>query len=267
MHFFEDLQDAALVSRVQGGDMFALQALIERYQPVLYVVAEVMLGDAVKARELTRATLLGTYMRMSELDKTCGFLSSAHSLLINECLALLRRTSVQPSGAPVADGPAAGRPGEAAAFRSLPFDERCRRMRAALLQIVPERRAIVVLRHLAGLSYGEIALTLDLPIERVRGRLHAARQQLGEWLLGWPRATSLDARQEDLLQRHIDGALDHHEREAREHLLSVNRDAFVRAAALRDLGRSLNALTPVGPPINLASQVLTWVEFLTPKRR
>jgi DNA-directed RNA polymerase specialized sigma24 family protein len=223
----------------------------------------VMLGDAAEAREVTRWALLGTCVRISQLDEASGFMRSAYRLLTDECLHVLRVGPVRLPGAPIAGGDPGGSLEDAAAFRALTFDDRCARGRAAILQLLPESRAIVVLRHLAGLSYEEIAMTLDLPGERVRLRLHAVRQQLGERLLGWPRHSTLSASQDDLLQRHLDGALDADEREARERLLAVHADAPVRAAALRELGHLLNMLAPEEPPIGLTTQVLSWAEFLT----
>ena len=55
----------------------------------------------------------------------------------------------------------------------------------ALQQLTPEYRTVVVLRHFAGQSYGEIAEALAIPEKTVKSRLYSARQRLGELLLGW----------------------------------------------------------------------------------
>jgi RNA polymerase sigma-70 factor (ECF subfamily) len=55
----------------------------------------------------------------------------------------------------------------------------------ALLRLTPEYRTVVVLRHFAGQSYGEIAEALAIPEKTVKSRLYSARQRLGELLLGW----------------------------------------------------------------------------------
>ena len=63
--------------------------------------------------------------------------------------------------------------------------ERQAQVQAALLQLTPEYRAVVVLRHFAGLSYDEMADALGVPAKTVKSRLYSARQRLGELLLGW----------------------------------------------------------------------------------
>ena len=73
-----------------------------------------------------------------------------------------------------------GSPFETAASR-----ERRAQVQAALLQLSPDYRAVVVLRHFAGLSYDEMATALGVPSKTIKSRLHTARQRLGELLLGW----------------------------------------------------------------------------------
>jgi RNA polymerase sigma factor (sigma-70 family) len=52
----------------------------------------------------------------------------------------------------------------------------------AIAELPDERRLVVVLRDLEGLSYEEIAEALALPLNTVRSRLHRARMDLKEKL-------------------------------------------------------------------------------------
>ncbi len=51
-------------------------------------------------------------------------------------------------------------------------------LQRAITELPEERRIVVVLRDLEGLSYEEIAEALDLPVNTVRSRLHRARLDL-----------------------------------------------------------------------------------------
>ena len=78
----------------------------------------------------------------------------------------------------------------ALASRETPFEvaangERARQVQQALLKLTPDARAVIVMRHYGDLSYDEIAAALDVPSKTVKSRLYAARQRLGEMLLGW----------------------------------------------------------------------------------
>jgi len=52
----------------------------------------------------------------------------------------------------------------------------------AIAELAEERRVVIILRDLEGLSYEEIALALDLEPGTVRSRLHRARMELKDKL-------------------------------------------------------------------------------------
>jgi RNA polymerase sigma-70 factor (ECF subfamily) len=55
-------------------------------------------------------------------------------------------------------------------------------VRSAIERLGPEHRDVVLLREIEGLSYGEIAGVLQIPVGTVRSRLHNARVELGTLL-------------------------------------------------------------------------------------
>jgi RNA polymerase sigma-70 factor (ECF subfamily) len=57
-----------------------------------------------------------------------------------------------------------------------------REVEAALGRLSEKLRAVVVLRHSAGLSYDEIAETLDLPLGTVKRRLFDAMEKMRRML-------------------------------------------------------------------------------------
>jgi RNA polymerase sigma-70 factor (ECF subfamily) len=60
--------------------------------------------------------------------------------------------------------------------------ERGERVRQAVLELPQASRGVLILREYEGLSYREIAETLDIPIGTVMSRLHYARNRLRELL-------------------------------------------------------------------------------------
>ena len=54
----------------------------------------------------------------------------------------------------------------------------------AISSLRPEYRSCILLRHVEGRSYEEIAATLDLPLGTVKTYIHRARHQLREALEG-----------------------------------------------------------------------------------
>jgi RNA polymerase sigma-70 factor (ECF subfamily) len=170
--------DGQLVARCLQGDTTAFETLVERYHRVLYTVAYRMLGNAEDARDATQEAFVKAYERLASFNPELRFFSWIYRIVTNECLNEIRARRVQVPVPP--DLEAAGGP-------ALEFEtgERRRRVQAALLTLTPEHREVVVLRHFAGLSYGEMALALGIPAKTVKSRLYSARQALGQRLLGW----------------------------------------------------------------------------------
>ena len=52
----------------------------------------------------------------------------------------------------------------------------------AIARLRPEYRSCIMLRHVEGRSYEEIAATLDLPLGTVKTYIHRARHELREAL-------------------------------------------------------------------------------------
>jgi RNA polymerase sigma-70 factor (ECF subfamily) len=72
---------------------------------------------------------------------------------------------------------------EAAASGALPDEalaekERQARVRAALANLPPEQHEVVVLSYLEGLSHGEIAERLRVPLGTVKSRMRIAYQKI-----------------------------------------------------------------------------------------
>jgi RNA polymerase sigma factor (sigma-70 family) len=170
--------DSLFVAECLAGDTAAFRPLVERYQRVLFSVALRMLGDREEATDATQTAFVKAFEKLVTYDRRHRFFSWLYRILVNECLNVRRAQRLE---VPLDDGiPAAGDPLEA-----LQVNERRARVKAAVARLPREQREVIILRHFADLSYGEIAEALGLPEKIVKSRLYSARQQLGHWLLGW----------------------------------------------------------------------------------
>lgn len=178
VYFSSDDEDLGLVRRSLAGQTEAFGELVTRYQRVMYTVALRMLGNPEDAQDATQDAFVKAYQRLTTFDTSYRFYSWMYRILVNECLNVNRdRRPEEPLDADVA--------GSGSPFDSTVAAERRMQIDTALLQLTPEYRTVVVLRHFAGQSYEEIAEALAIPVKTVKSRLYTARQQLGELLLGW----------------------------------------------------------------------------------
>jgi RNA polymerase sigma-70 factor (ECF subfamily) len=170
VYLSQDAEDAALVGRVLSGDMVAFELLVERYQRPLFNVAARMLGSREDAADATQNALVRIYENIRAFDQGRRFFSWSYRILVNECLNV---DAEDASLAPVA-------------FEQVAAAERRAAVQRALMELTPELRAVIVLRHYGALSYEEISDALGgVPVKTVKSRLHTARQRLGRKLLGW----------------------------------------------------------------------------------
>lgn len=86
----------------------------------------------------------------------------------------LRRRFAESGGVPLPDRPDPRRTSVVAGTRLDLLD--------ALQGLTPEHAEAVALRDVLGVSYGEIAIPLDVPEGTVKSRIHEARRQLRQRL-------------------------------------------------------------------------------------
>jgi RNA polymerase sigma-70 factor (ECF subfamily) len=138
---------------------------------VLFNVALRMLGDYAAADDATQNAFISAYRKLASFDPNRRFFSWIYRILVNECLNDRRsRRPFEPIGA---DAAAVGSPAE-----DLETLERRRAVQAAIRDLPPDYREVVVLRHFGGLSYDEIADAVSVPAKTVKSRLHTARERL-----------------------------------------------------------------------------------------
>jgi RNA polymerase sigma-70 factor (ECF subfamily) len=148
----------------------------------LYNVAYRLTGDHDDAQDLVQEVLLRVRRGLATFRP--GSLEAWLSrITTNAFLDEVRRRARRPSIRLVEEDehalPASPGADEAARAAGLPDD-----IQAALGALPDEYRVAVVLCDVVGLSYGEIADALDVPVGTVRSRIHRGRAQLREALVG-----------------------------------------------------------------------------------
>jgi RNA polymerase sigma-70 factor (ECF subfamily) len=171
----DEVPDNALVARCLGGDVEAFAPLVRRYERVLYNVALRMLGDREDARDVTQDAFLKAYQKLATFDPSYRFFSWMYRIVVNESLNLRGRRT--PTTALEFDLVSSGRADDGLREREIRD-----RVQAGLARLPDSDREVLVLRHFAELSYGDIAVSLGIAEKTVKSRLHEARQRLGRAL-------------------------------------------------------------------------------------
>jgi RNA polymerase sigma-70 factor (sigma-E family) len=161
-----------------------LAALFRAHQLELVRLAFLLVGDRPTAEDVVQdvfARLQARRLRTTE----DGGLAYARAAVLNGCRSVLRRqaTARRLTEAAGTDLAAGGGVADSAEGQALLAEDR-RRVLAALSQLPPRRREVLVLRYYLGLSEAEIAATLGISAGAVKSSaargLAALARQIGE---------------------------------------------------------------------------------------
>jgi RNA polymerase sigma-70 factor (ECF subfamily) len=185
--------DGELVQRAREGDRDAFRELVERYQRKIATLAIGMLRNREDALDVVQETFTKAYQSLDRFKGDASFYTWAYRIAVNLCIdhqrreAKLPHAALEPRDVERGEDPMAMLPGEAELddpYQHTRDAEIARGLAAAIAELTPEHRAVILLREVDGLSYEEISHVLECPKGTVMSRLHYARRQLQERLRG-----------------------------------------------------------------------------------
>ncbi|HJU83158.1 MAG TPA: sigma-70 family RNA polymerase sigma factor [Holophagaceae bacterium] len=178
--------DEYLVAEVAGGSAEALQALHQRYAPLVFHVACKSL-DRAAAEEITQDVFTALWTRAGTFDPARGTLKAwllqiAHHRIVNELRTRSRRPRAE-------GGPE--RVDELLAHDGAPDEAVWREyqraaVREAIRALPPAQRQALSLAYFQELSHEEVATSLRIPLGTAKTRIRAGLRTLGgrlSWLV------------------------------------------------------------------------------------
>lgn len=163
--------DAELVRRWQRGDAAAAAAIARRHTDAVGAVAWAILRSPEGIDDALQETFLRATRaihRLKRPDRVASFLAGIARHVAVDMLRQNHRHA-QPAAAP-GHAPSPELSAERAELR--------RQLDAALIALPQDQRELFLLKYVAGLSYADIALTLDTTPEAVGQKLWRIRQKL-----------------------------------------------------------------------------------------
>lgn len=182
-------QEAAVIKAVLDGDTNAYEYLVKAYEKNVYNLALRMVGNSEDAYDMSQEAFIKAYNSLHSFRGDSKFSVWLYRIVSNVCLDYLRSRNrkatvslsvenddgeeVELDIADEASSP------QALLDRSLTRDA----VRRGLQELPPDHREILLLREIQGLSYEEIADTLDLEVGTVKSRIFRARKKLCAFLI------------------------------------------------------------------------------------
>jgi RNA polymerase sigma-70 factor (ECF subfamily) len=177
-------REAALVQRCAAGDEDASAELVAEHQRTVLQLAANLLGDREEALDLSQEVFLRVFRTIHRFRGQSSVRTWIYRIVVNQARNRHRfwrrrhrdeQVSLDQHVALHGDvlqgcGPTPD--------RVLAQKELAERLRCALERLPFEQRTAIVLREVDGLSYEEIAYSLNLAVGTVKSRLTRARQAL-----------------------------------------------------------------------------------------
>ena len=182
------LTDQEVVLLARSGREAAYRELIRRYERPVFALLFRMVRDRELAEDLSQETFIKALNAIESYRPEFKFSSWIFKIANNAAIDHLRRRELDTlslDGSPHAETPEAMQATalEIGARQESPLDtveakELGSEIEAAIGRLRPEYRSCILLRHVEGRAYEEIAEILDLPLGTVKTYIHRARNEL-----------------------------------------------------------------------------------------
>jgi RNA polymerase sigma-70 factor, ECF subfamily len=187
-----NLPDADVVALAQSGREPAFRELIRRYERPVFSLVFRMVRDRELAEDLTQDTFIKVLNNIERYRPEFKLSSWLFKIANNVAIDHLRRRSIDTVSMDGSPHAATVDAVEATSFdvtvdqenalEELEAKELGTAIERAIARLRPEYRNCIMLRHVEGRSYEEIAATLDLPLGTVKTYIHRARHELRRML-------------------------------------------------------------------------------------
>jgi len=184
--------DQEVVERASTGSEAAYRELVRRYQRPVFSLIYRMVRDRELAEDLTQETFVKVLNAIDRYRPEYKFSSWIFKIANNAAIDHLRRRELDTLS--LDGGPDAVTPdrvqatslqlgdGAESQLEELEARELGTQIERAIGALRPEYRACIIMRHVEGRAYDEIADVLDLPLGTVKTYIHRARAELRESL-------------------------------------------------------------------------------------
>lgn len=186
------LTDQQVVRLAQEGSEAAYRELIARYQRPVFALIHRMVRDRELAEDLAQDTFIKVLNAIDSYRPEHKFSSWIFKIANNAAIDHLRRRELDTLSLDGAPDAVTTERQEATALQvsgkdESPLEELEARelggqIERAIGRLRPEYRACIIMRHVEGRPYDEIAQALSLPLGTVKTYIHRARNELRDLL-------------------------------------------------------------------------------------
>ena len=177
--------DAELVARVQRGDKKAFDLLVLKYQRKILRLLGRMIRDPSEIEDVAQEAFIKAYRALPQFRGESAFYTWLYRIAVNTArnwLASAGRRPSAPNAIENEDGETFNETDNLTDISTpeamLASREIAEAVNAVIEELPEELRTAIVLREIEGMSYEDIAQSMDCPIGTVRSRIFRAREAI-----------------------------------------------------------------------------------------
>ena len=181
--------DQQLVERVQRGDKAAFDLLVSKYQRKIFRLLSRLIRDAAEVEDVAQEAFIKAYRALPNFRGDSAFYTWLYRIAINTAKNHLVSQGRRAPTTTEADIEEAETFDDGEHLRDLNTPDSMllskqvgEAVNRAIDQLPEDLRTAIVLREIEGLSYEEIAESMNCPIGTVRSRIFRAREAIAQEL-------------------------------------------------------------------------------------
>lgn len=176
--------DLALVQRVQRGERSAFDVLVLRYQQKVLKLVLRYIRDPMEAEDVVQEAFIKAFRAIGSFRGDSAFYTWIYRIAINTAKNALVSSKRRPVSFDIdvqdpEQGDLEARLTDGETPEQLAMTEEIRQtVNRAMADLPDDLRTAIVLREIDGLSYEDIAESMDCPVGTVRSRIFRAREAI-----------------------------------------------------------------------------------------
>ena len=168
--------DNNLIKSSSEGNMDAFGQIYKIISPYVYRVVYQITNNDQDTQDVTQDVFVKIYNKLKSFNYRSSFMTWVYRISVNTAKDAVEKRSRETNKKVDYDITMESVHTHCAKSRDLEKESVKARLRSILKMLNPDQRACIVLREIEGLSYQEIATTLNIKVNTVRSRLKRARQ-------------------------------------------------------------------------------------------
>jgi len=168
--------DRDILTRASQGDMQAFEEVYKATSSFVYNVAYRVVNNREDALEVSQDVFMSLYHKLKSFRFESSFKTWVYRITANSAINYAKkhaRNKALPYEEAFGEGAV-----DSDVHAKMEQEQQEELVKNLLSELNPDQRACVVLRNIQGLSYEEIAASLNININTVRSRLKRAREKL-----------------------------------------------------------------------------------------